>query len=220
MQRHLAILGSVLITGLIIVVTTAPAAITPDQRKELNQIKDDIGDVAKLIREKKYDEAGKMLDDFTATLEKIVKDAELKPGDKTIAPVQILIDKQKQSLQKLGGVGKGKEDAADVSFIKQIAPLLNSKCLSCHDEKAAGKLRMDSFAEMKKPSKSGSLLQVGQPQRSMIIARVTAPAGPQRMPKDGAALSNEEINLLATWIKQGAKFDSDSNDEADRKSVV
>ena len=214
MQRHLAILGSVLITGLIIVVTTAPAAITPDQRKELNQIKDDIGDVAKLIREKKYDEAGKMLDDFTATLEKIVKDAELKPGDKTIAPVQILIDKQKQSLQKLGGVGKGKEDAADVSFIKQIAPLLNSKCLSCHDEKAAGKLRMDSFAEMKKPSKSGYLLQVGQPQRSMIIARVTAPAGPQRMPKDGAALSNEEINLLATWIKQGAKFDSDSNDEA------
>lgn len=212
MKRHLAILGCLLVSGLIVVVTAAPAAITTEQRKELNQIREDIGDVAKLIKDKKYDEAGKMLDGFTTKLDKIVKDAELKPGDKLIAPVQLLIDKKKQELQKQGGVGKGKEDAPDVSFIKQIAPLLNSKCVSCHDEKAAGKLRLDSFAEMKKPSKSGYFLAVGQPQKSMVIARVTAPAGPQRMPKDAAALSNDEINLLANWIKQGAKFDGD--DEA------
>ncbi|MFM9965277.1 MAG: c-type cytochrome domain-containing protein [Planctomycetaceae bacterium] len=212
MKRPLAILGCLLVSGLIVVVTAAPAAITNEQRKELNQIRDDIGDVSKLIREKKYDEAGKLLDGFTTKLEKIAKDAELKPGDKLIAPVQLMIDKQKQTLQKQGGVGKGKEDAADVSFIKQIAPLLNSKCLSCHDEKAAGKLRLDSFAEMKKPSKSGYFLAPGQPQKSMVIARVTAPTGPQRMPKDAAALSNDEINLLANWIKQGAKFDGD--DEA------
>ncbi len=209
MQRHLAILGSVLISGLIILVTSAPAAITTEQRKELNQIRDDIGDVAKLIREKKYDEAGKMLDDFTAKIEKIVKEADLKPGDKTIGPVQLLIDKQKQALQKQGGVGKGKEDAPDVSFIKQIAPLLNSKCLSCHDDKAAGRLRMDSYAEMKKGGKSGPLLSAGNPRTSLIMTRVAAPNPALRMPKDAAALTNDEINLLANWIKQGAKFDSD-----------
>jgi hypothetical protein len=214
MQRHLAILGSVLIAGLIVVTTTAPAAITPDQRKELNQIKDDIGDVAKLIREKKYDEAGKMLDGFTATVEKIIKDADLKPGDRTIAPVQILIDKQKQALQKQSGIGAGQADAADVSFIKQIAPLINSKCVSCHDDKAAGKLRLDTYAEMKKGGKSGPLLSASNPRGSLIMSRVLAPNPALRMPKDAAALSNEEVNLLANWIKQGAKFDSDSNDEA------
>lgn len=213
MQRQLAILGSVLISGLIVVVTTAPAAITPDQRKELNQIKDDIGDVAKLIKDKKYEEAGKMLDDFTAKVEKIIKDADLKPGDKTIAPVQILIDKQKLALQKQGGVGTGKADAPDVSFIKQIAPLINSKCVSCHDDKAAGKLRMDSYAEMKKGGKSGPLLSAGNPRASLIISRVSAPNPTLRMPKDAAALTTEEINLLGNWIKQGAKFDSDTNDE-------
>lgn len=29
------------------------------------------------------------------------------------------------------------------------------------------------------------------------------------MPKDGAALSNDEISMLANWIKQGAKFDGE-----------
>ena len=208
MQRLLAIFGSVLMSGLILAGTAFPAVITAEQRKELNQIRDDVGDVEKLIKDKKYDEAGKALDEATAKIEKIVKDADLKPGDKMIAPVQLLIDKKKQTLQKLAGTTKGKEDAADVSFIKQVAPLLNSKCVSCHDDKAAGKLRMDSFAEMKKPSKSGYLLQIGQPQRSLIMARVTA-AGAGRMPKDGAALSNDEITMLANWIKQGAKFDGE-----------
>ena len=209
MKRLLAIFGSVLVSALILLVATAPAAITTEQRKDLAQIREDVGDVDKLIKDKKYDEAAKSLDEATGKLEKIVKDADLKPGDKLIAPVQLLIDKKKMQLQKLSGNTKGKEDAADVSFIKQVAPLLNSKCVGCHDEKAAGKLRLDSYADMKNPSKSGYLLQAGQPQRSLIMARVTAPAGGGRMPKDGAALSSEEVTMLANWIKQGAKFDGE-----------
>lgn len=209
MQRLLAIFGSVLISGVILVGTAIPAVITAEQRKELNQIRDGLGDVDKLIKDKKYDEAGKSLDEATTKLEKIIKDAEIKPGDKLIAPVQLLIDKKKQTLQKLSGTTKGKDDASDVSFIKQIAPLLNSKCANCHDDNAAGRLRLDSFAEMKKGGKSGQLLQIGNPQRSLIMARVTATNPAQRMPKDAAALNLEEITLLANWIKQGAKFDGE-----------
>ncbi len=209
MQRLLAIFGSALISSLILVGTAIPAVITAEQRKELNQVRDDLGDVDKLIKDKKYDEAGKTLDEATAKIEKIVKEAELKPGDKLIAPVQLLIDKKKQTLQRLGGATKGKEDAADVSFIKQVAPLLNSKCASCHNDNAAGRLRLDSFAEMKKGGKSGQLLQIGKPQLSLIMARVTAANPAQRMPKDASALNNEETALLANWIKQGAKFDGE-----------
>ena len=213
MKRLLAIFGSVLVSSLIVVGTALPAVITAEQRKELTQIREDVADVEKLFKDKKYDEAGKALDEATSKLEKIIKDAELKPGDKLITPVQLLIDKRKQTLQKLAGTTKGKEDAVDVSFIKQIAPLLNSKCASCHDEKAAGKLRIDSFAEMKKGGKSGPLLQLGNPQRSLIMARVAAPNPAQRMPKDAAALSNEELTMLANWIKQGAKFDGEEKDQ-------
>lgn len=209
MKRLLAILGCALAAGLILVGTAVPAVVTAEQRKELLQIRESVSDVDKLIKEKKYDEAGKALDEATAKVEKIVKDAELKPGDKLVAPVQLLIDKKKQSLQKLAGTTKGKEDAGDVSFIKQVAPLINSKCVNCHDDNAAGRLRLDSFAEMKKGGKSGPLLQIGNPQRSLILARVSTPIAAQRMPKDAGALSNEEITLLANWIKQGAKFDGE-----------
>ncbi len=194
--------------GLSVLVPVVRAAITPDQRKELSQIKDDVGDVSKLLKDKKFDEAGKLLDELTSKLDKLAKDADLKPTDKLLAPAQILIDKQRQILLKQSGAGKGKEGADEVSFTKQIAPLLNSKCLTCHDNNAAGKLMLDSFAEMKKGGKSGVLLQPGQPQKSLIMGRLTA-AGPQRMPKDAAALSKEELDLVGNWIKQGAKFDGD-----------
>ncbi len=194
--------------GLSVLVPAVRAAITPDQRKELNQIKDDVGDATKLVKEKKFDEAGKLLDELTSKLEKLAKDADLKPTDKLLAPAHMLIDKQRQILLKQSGAGKGKEGGDEISFTKQIAPLLNSKCLTCHDNNAAGRLQLDSFAEMKKGGKSGAVLQIGQPQRSLLMARLTAP-GPQRMPKDAAALSNDELNLVGTWIKQGAKFDGD-----------
>ncbi len=209
MNRLLAILGSLLVSGLILTATTVQAVITAEHRKELNQVRDSLGDVDKLIKDKKYDEAGKALDEATAKIEKIVKDADVKSNDKTIAPIQLLVDKKRQTLQKLAGTTKGKKDAADVSFIKQIAPLLNSKCANCHDDDAAGRLRLDSFAEMKKGGKSGQLLQIGNPQGSLIMARVTAANPAQRMPKDAAALNIEETTLLANWIKQGAKFDGE-----------
>ncbi|TXT35828.1 MAG: hypothetical protein FD138_1204 [Planctomycetota bacterium] len=90
MNRLLAIFGSVLFSGLILVGTALPAVITAEQRKELNQIREDVADVDKQIKDKKYDEAAKSLDEATGKLEKIVKDAELKPGDKMIAPIQLL----------------------------------------------------------------------------------------------------------------------------------
>lgn len=197
-----------LVGGLSALVPSVRAAITPDQRKELNQIKEDVGDAAKLLKDKKYEDAGKLLDELTSKLEKLAKDADLKPTDKLLVPVNTLIDKQRQILLKQTGAAKGKEGADDVSFTKQIAPLLNAKCLTCHDNNAAGRLILDSFAEMKKGGKSGPLLQLGQPQKSLIMGRLTAP-GPQRMPKDGTPLSNDELNLVANWIKQGAKFDGE-----------
>ncbi len=209
-MNRIAILAGcgLLAAGLCLVSPSLRAAITPEQRKEINQVGNEVPGAAKMIREKKYDEAGKHLDELTAKLEKIAKDAELKPGDKVLAPIYSLIEKQRQALTKASG-GKVKPDVEEVSFVKQVGPLLQSKCVSCHGENAAGKLRLDSFAEMKKGGKSGLLLQLGNPQRSLIMARVAAPLPAQRMPKDGEPLAKEELELLANWIKQGAKFDGE-----------
>src|SRR5262245_39187842 len=116
MNRVTLVLGMFLVAiGLDVLETTAWAVITAEQRKEIAKIKDDLGDIPKLIREKKYDEAHKLVDDAATKLDKISKDAELKPGDKTLLPVQIQLDRHRQTLAKLAG--KGGVDANDVSFI-------------------------------------------------------------------------------------------------------
>ena len=68
MKRLLAIFGSVLVCSLIVVGTALPAVITAEQRKELTQIREDVADVEKLFKDKKYDEAGKALDESASVL--------------------------------------------------------------------------------------------------------------------------------------------------------
>jgi hypothetical protein len=100
-----------------------------------------------------------------------------------------------------------------VSFSEDVAPIINDACLGCHgaDNPRAG-LRLDTFAGWKAGGRSGPLLVVGKANNSLLIARLTAPNANDRMPRNAAALSNEDIQTIGTWIEQGAKFDGKSED--------
>ncbi|MFN9085883.1 MAG: DUF1549 domain-containing protein, partial [Acidobacteriota bacterium] len=88
--------------------------------------------------------------------------------------------------------------AAD--FTTQVAPVLTSRCLSCHGAKTqmAG-LRLDSRE---------TLLQVIQPgaaAASKLIARVEGHGG-KTMPPVGERLSPAQIAALKAWIDNGAPW--------------
>ncbi len=99
--------------------------------------------------------------------------------------------------------------AADISFSRQLAPLLSEKCVECHREaKSKGNYRLDTFESLLKAGDSGEpALTPGRPDASQLYQLLIAPDESDRMPKKADPLSRDEILLVQQWIAQGAKFD-------------
>ena len=97
--------------------------------------------------------------------------------------------------------------AVDVSFGKQIRPILAEHCLNCHgpdEQRREGGLRLDQEASSKK-----SAIVPSQPDQSELIKRITSTDPDQRMPpaETGKSLTETEIQLLRRWVSEGAKFE-------------
>src|SRR5262249_39704625 len=94
-----------------------------------------------------------------------------------------------------------------VDFEKQIQPILVEHCAKCHGEaKSAAKMRLDSVEGLRKKLEADAeLIVAGAPDKSRLYERLVLPASDsKRMPKGGDPLSQESIDLIAAWIKQGA----------------
>lgn len=96
---------------------------------------------------------------------------------------------------------------AKVDFIKDVQPLLETRCLECHNpNKVKGELLMDSVANMTKGGEAGPGIVPGQPDKSEIIKRILLPAGHDDImpPKDGP-LTAAELDVLKRWVAEGAQ---------------
>jgi len=96
-----------------------------------------------------------------------------------------------------------------VSFRAEIAPILQAKCVTCHNaEKAKGGYRLHTFTELLKPGESKEPPIVpGQLKASKLHALLITSDADDRMPQKDDPLPAAQIELFASWIKQGAKFD-------------
>ncbi len=108
-------------------------------------------------------------------------------------------------------VKNSEEIPADASvFRKSVYPVLEKKCISCHNEsKAKGKLVMTSVDAFKKGGKKGVEWEAGKPGDSRMIKYIHLPLeDDDHMPPDGKPqLNKQEIDLLKQWIKSGADFE-------------
>ncbi|MEZ6133865.1 MAG: c-type cytochrome domain-containing protein [Pirellulaceae bacterium] len=106
-----------------------------------------------------------------------------------------------------------------ISFSSQIAPILLDSCVACHSaKKAEGGYRVDSFTELMKPGDSGetpvAIVAKDQPAdaekpTSELLRRLSCDES-ERMPAESEPLPPEQVNLIAQWIDQGARFDGDA----------
>ncbi len=99
--------------------------------------------------------------------------------------------------------------SGDVSFSRDIAPLLQTKCVTCHNaEKAKGGYRLHTFAELLKPGESKDAAVVaGEPAKSKLHQLLIATDADDRMPQKDDPLPAPQVQLVARWIAQGARFD-------------
>ncbi len=107
-------------------------------------------------------------------------------------------------------------NAAQVDFLRDIQPLLESRCYECHGEKKQkGGLRVDRQKSFFQGGDSGKPLVIGRNSReSILIHRVTSADPDQMMPPKGERLSDAQVKLLKDWIDGGAPWPETAGQEA------
>ncbi len=101
------------------------------------------------------------------------------------------------------------EEAKEVSYSRDIAPLLKEVCTDCHrPRRKQSELNLTTVAGMLEGGeKLGPAIVPGNPDASPLIQYVRGELQPQ-MPKDEYPLSDEELRELRMWIAAGAVDDS------------
>lgn len=98
----------------------------------------------------------------------------------------------------------------EVSFAKDVQPILNAHCTECHlvGEKGYQEsgLSMESYADLMKGTKFGPVIVPGD-SLSSTLSRLIGHKADQslNMPHDKKMIENDKIALIDTWIDQGAK---------------
>ena len=94
-----------------------------------------------------------------------------------------------------------------VDFKKQVWPLLETHCFSCHGPtKQEGSLRLDARGVVMAGGTSGPTVVPGNANHSPLYQRVASEAHGDQMPLDSEPLSEEQRTLLSNWITQGAQW--------------
>jgi uncharacterized membrane protein len=112
------------------------------------------------------------------------------------------------------------QEAGAVDFAKQIFPILEAKCLKCHQKereengrlvKPKHGLRLDHAEGILKGGKEypNENVVAGKPDASWLLKTMSLPTDDDlAMPPEGKAdpVTDAEKALIKAWIQQGAKF--------------
>jgi hypothetical protein len=95
-----------------------------------------------------------------------------------------------------------------VDFSSQIKPILNNKCIACHGgvKKNAGLSFLFEEEALGDTESGKPAIIPGDPSGSELIRRIKEDDPELRMPYEHTKLSDNEIDLLARWIDQGAEW--------------
>ena len=106
-------------------------------------------------------------------------------------------------------LSEAKRSQTDSLFVFEdlVYPVLEEKCMACHNQnRAYGGLNMSALETMVKGGNSGAGIQNGKPFESLIYKRVSFPHDhPKFMPPSGVPLSYDQIATLEWWIDNGAE---------------
>ena len=91
-----------------------------------------------------------------------------------------------------------------VDFNRDIAPVFQKSCVTCHNANLAqAKLRLDSESAVLAGGLSGPAIVPGKSGGSLLVKRILGSTDAPRMPLGGAALSDEQVQLIRRWIDEG-----------------
>lgn len=117
------------------------------------------------------------------------------------------------ALSFTSAVAADPSSSAVIEFSQQIRPILSANCFGCHGpdaENRAADLRLDTKDGLFADRGGYRAVLPKHPDESELIRRVTATDPAERMPPadSNRQLTDEQIELLKQWIRQGAEWKS------------
>ena len=195
------------------------AAPTKAQRAEVNLINRDLLKAGNLYAAGKYKESGRLVRKIQGRVEKLAETKD--PVILRLMEGVITRLKKAHALLEIEGVElpalkiPGRTDSPSpppkptdgkISFTKQIAPVLVSKCGRCHVNTARGMFSMANFETLMKGTPEGVVIFPKDADGSRIIEVLES----GDMPRGGLKVSPAELTLLKNWINAGALYDAPS----------
>ena len=190
------------------------AAPTPQQRRRIKTLTDQISQAALLYKRDKFRESAALIKQVQAGTEALFVGAD-EDILKRVAPIYRRLERA-HALLELEGIrlpplkatpskpaAVSRRDA--VTFTKQVAPFLVTKCGRCHVTASRGEFNMSTYVELMRGSSAGVVIFPGDADGSRIVEVIES----GDMPRGGGEVSPVELDMLKRWISAGAKFDGD-----------
>lgn len=95
-----------------------------------------------------------------------------------------------------------------VKFTQHVKPILEAKCVACHNGEALpGKVDLSHREAAQKTGGLGLWIVPGKPDQSLVLTKVCGGFDPMKaMPPVGQQITTEELALLRKWITEGADW--------------
>ena len=99
------------------------------------------------------------------------------------------------------GVCDGNGSTCNISYSLTIQPIFNTNCTPCHITSTSNNLNLSNYANiMSGDINNGPVIDAGDHTNSLLWQYVNSGT----MPPGNSNLTASQINLIATWIDEGA----------------
>ena len=96
----------------------------------------------------------------------------------------------------------GGDNSSCVNYSTEIQPIFTANCTGCHGSSSG--LNLGSYSTLMSGGNSGAVVISGNGSGSRLIQKLQGTASGNQMPKNQSPLNDATINLIETWIDEGA----------------
>jgi mono/diheme cytochrome c family protein len=205
----LGLVGLAVMSVLVVGQRGLMAAATPEQTQKLKKIDSVLKTAETQFRAKKYDESGASVKEAQSILAELEKVPEF---TNQVAGLKKRIERVQSQVEMAASKGNppagGNVAGGRVSFVRNVAPILVTKCGRCHVNDKKGDFNMATYELLKQGTKDGLVVMPGKGSGSRLVEVIES----GDMPRGGAKVSKPELEAITKWIDEGARFDGrDSN---------
>ncbi|NNM28950.1 MAG: hypothetical protein HKO57_05475 [Akkermansiaceae bacterium] len=105
------------------------------------------------------------------------------------------------------GAAQLRESALAVDFTRHVRPILEGRCLYCHDrEERSGGFVLVTREEALKPGPRGPRIVPGNAAASPLLVFISTGNHAMSMPAVGMKVPDAEVDILRRWIDAGAPW--------------